>query len=146
MKKILGGMVLLLAIAAYGCSGNKQSDKTAETNTADTTNRADSLTQQNDSALLGTFEGTMPAADCEGIKKTLTLNKNNTFDLVEDYIGKEKFTSKGDYTLENNLLCTISEQQDTTFYKVDGNKLKMLNKDMQEASGEFADMYTLTKK
>ena len=37
----------------------------------------------------GTYTGTLPCADCEGIKVTITLNKDQTFVSKDIYLGKE---------------------------------------------------------
>ena len=38
----------------------------------------------------GTYMGIVPCADCEGIEKTILLNKENTYTLTSKYLGKKE--------------------------------------------------------
>lgn len=48
--------------------------------------------QAHTSNLFGTYEGTLPAADCEGIKTILVINGDKTYTLKSEYIGREDAT------------------------------------------------------
>ena len=48
--------------------------------------------QAHTSNLFGTYEGTLPAADCEGIKTILVINEDKTYTLKSEYIGREDAT------------------------------------------------------
>lgn len=48
--------------------------------------------QAQTSNLFGTYEGTLPAADCEGIKTILVINEDKTYTLKSEYIGREDAT------------------------------------------------------
>lgn len=50
------------------------------------------LKQAHTSNLFGTYEGTLPAADCEGIKTILVINEDKTYTLKSEYIGREDAT------------------------------------------------------
>ena len=44
------------------------------------------------SNLFGVYEGTLPAADCKGIKTMLVINEDKTYTLKSEYIGKKDAT------------------------------------------------------
>ena len=44
------------------------------------------------SHLFGVYEGTLPAADCKGIKTMLVINEDKTYTLKSEYIGKKDAT------------------------------------------------------
>ena len=149
MKKIFGGILFLLGATVCGCSNNKQTEKNqtaADSVACDTTQVPDMHNAENALDYWGTYEGTLPAADCPGIKVSLTLNEDKTFDLTQDYIDREKFTSNGAYVIDKNILYTVTEDGDTTYYKVEENRLKMLDKKQQVITGALADQYILNKK
>ena len=101
----------------------------------------------------GTYEGTLPAADCEGIKTTLTLNKDKTYILRSEYIGEgEKsatFESKGHYNLINGNLIELSltSSNEKSYYKIlDGSKLMLSDKEGSINQGILSEHYILKKK
>ena len=93
----------------------------------------------------GTYKGTLPAADCPGINVTLTLNKNKTFSKTEEYIDRDTFNSAGTYNINGNYLYTIDERQDTVFYKVEENRLRMLDRNKEVITGNLEEHYILKK-
>jgi len=93
----------------------------------------------------GTYKGTLPAADCPGINVTLTLNKNKTFSKTEEYIDRDTFNSAGTYSINGNYLYTIDERQDTVFYKVEENRLRMLDRNKEVITGNLEEHYILKK-
>ena len=42
----------------------------------------------------GTYYGFLPAADCPGINVTLTLNKDKSFTIINDYVERSSYTEK----------------------------------------------------
>ena len=97
----------------------------------------------------GTYEGTLPCADCEGIKTTLTLNENKTFVLISEYLGKKgaTFEEKGSYEIENGeiVVAKISDSE-TNYYKLQEGSVVMLTSEKKMVEGELAAHYILTKK
>lgn len=49
----------------------------------------------------GIYNGTLPCADCSGIKTTLTLNQNHTFELAQTYLEGKK--AKNSDTITGNF-------------------------------------------
>lgn len=83
MKKI---MVILLAvvisfaaISVFGCSVKEMS---------------------------GTYEGTLPCADCPGLKTLVTFNSDGTFHMEETYLerSEEPIITEGDWVLDGDTI------------------------------------------
>ena len=92
----------------------------------------------------GTYRGVLPAADCPGIETTLTLKPDGTYSLHEEYLERDaRFDTEGAYTLHGNLLTL--EGSDTTWYKVEENRLCRLTTDRKEVEGPLAEHYVLRK-
>ena len=73
--------MMMMAVAVMALTAACTGKKTAENAAAqDTTSVVDSTTTPSlDLAVVaGTYEGTLPAADCPGIKTVLTLNTDST--------------------------------------------------------------------
>ena len=92
----------------------------------------------------GTYRGVLPAADCPGIETTLTLKPDGTYSLHEEYLERDaRFDAEGAYTLHGNLLTL--EGSDTTWYKVEENRLRRLTTDRKEVERPLAEHYVLRK-
>jgi uncharacterized lipoprotein NlpE involved in copper resistance len=112
-------------------------------NTADTAHNSQNSVDWN-----GTYEATVPCADCPGIKTSLTLNKDNTFTITEEYIDrKSKNEDKG--TLEWNKegsVITLNGKSAKYKYQVGENKLIQLDMEGKEITGPNKDLYIFKKK
>lgn len=138
-------ILLLTAALLASCSGQKK-EQTATCQQNETTVQApDMHNAENALDYQGTYKGTIPAADCPGINVTLTLGNDGTFEETYEYIERDTFTSKGTYTVKVNTLTTVSETNDTTYYKVEENRLRMLDREQNLIGGELADKYILNK-
>ena len=101
-------------------------------------------------ALTGTFEGTLPAADCDGIQTILTVNADSTYTLKSEYPGVKdgRFEASGVYhLLDNDLIELITPSSgEKTYYKrlesgyMLSDSLGTLNQ------GELAEHYILKQK
>ncbi|ESE41270.1 copper resistance protein NlpE [Shewanella decolorationis] len=103
-------------------------------------------TSQNALDWPGEYEGVIPCASCEGIKTTLTLQVDNSFELKSIYLGKDetifKVVGKFDWDT-NGSKITLS---DGSKYLVGENQLFMLDTDGNRINGELAENYILKKK
>lgn len=145
MKKISMKKFFILACACLlitSCNNNKKSDN----DSPPTTEVTDMHNAENSLDYDGTYTGTFPAADCPGIKTTLTINKDKTFELVSEYIDRENSTFKeyGTYTVEGNLM-TLVNGNDKQYYKIGENTLTALDSDKKEITGDLAKHYILHK-
>ena len=78
--------------------------------------------------------------------RALKLNPDKTFTLHSVYIDRDSsFDEKGTYTLEGNILTLKEEGGETAYYKVEENKVRLLNADKQEITGALAENYILNK-
>ena len=138
MKKVF--IPILACLLITSCTGNKKNTDRSATESVDMHNATHS--QDYD----GTYTGTFPAADCPGIKMTLIIKKDKTFELVSQYMDKENATFKeyGVYTVEGNIM-TLLNGDDKQYYKIGENTLTALNRDKQEITGELAEHYILHK-
>ena len=94
----------------------------------------------------GTYTGTIPAADCPGIDVTLIVRKDKTFHLTYDYLERDsKFESEGNYLVQGNYLITIGEKNDSTYYKLEENRIRLLDYQKQIIKGKLEEMYILKK-
>lgn len=77
---------------------------------------------------------------------TLELKADGTFSSVYDYLERDaSFENKGTYVLDKNLLIVVGEKNDTTYYKVEENRLRQLDGDRQVIEGEIGEHFVLTK-
>ena len=102
-------------------------------------------------AVAGTYEGTLPAADCPGIKTVLTINSDSTYELKQDYIERKDGHDEASGVLQvlngNVLMLVRPSSGEHTFYKVkDSKSIVMTDSLGNEAEGEMAKLYVLTKK
>jgi len=99
----------------------------------------------------GVYYGFTPCDDCKGVKTTLALNKNNSYILITQYVGKSEreIVEKGKFTLgnENNTIVLTPRNSSTTRqYLVDENMLIQLDDNGNRISGKLADRYILRRK
>lgn len=138
-------ILLVTAALLASCSGQKKEQTATEQQNVTTVQAPDMHNAENALDYQGTYKGTIPAADCPGINVTLTLGNDGTFEEIYEYIERDTFTSKGTYTVKVNTLTTVSETNDTTYYKVEENRLRMLDRERNLIGGELADKYILNK-
>jgi len=99
----------------------------------------------------GSYEGTIPCGDCSGIEVVVTINGDGTYTNKMTYIGKEPdnvFTTQGKYQWDNSgsKITLIDESgSDNDMYKVEENRLIMLDEQGEVITGDLSDMYILRK-
>ena len=143
-------MAAAVALTA-SCNGKKTAQADAandSTSVADTTAAGENVDL---AAVAGTYEGTLPAADCPGIKTVLTINADSTYELKQDYIERKDGHDEASGVLQvlngNVLMLVRPSSGEHTFYKVkDSKSIVMTDSLGNEAEGEMAKLYVLTKK
>lgn len=105
-------------------------------------------TSQNALDWAGTYETTVPCADCPGIKTTLTLHNNNTFRITEEYLEKNTTNQdQGTFTWNKQGNTIALHGKNVTYkYKVGENKLIQLDLKGNEITGQFQDRFIYQKK
>lgn len=145
MKKNV--LILAAAFALVACGGNAPKKKAAAETQTTTAAAPDMHTAETSLDYLGTYEGTLPAADCPGIQTTLTLDPDGTYTLHMKYIDRDaEFDEKGVFSVKENLL-TLTQLDDGSeeYYKVEENRLRMLDAEKQPVTGALAENYVLQK-
>jgi len=119
-------LILAIAILSLGSCGNAQSSIDWE----------------------GVYKGTIPAADCDGINVTMKLNKDQSFEMSYEYIGRvrEPFTWTGKFKWDDTGNIIIIDIIDApSFYKVAKNMLTQLDMEGKLIKGNLAANYVLKK-
>ncbi|KUY31522.1 copper resistance protein NlpE [Elizabethkingia ursingii] len=108
----------------------------------------DGHNSQNSLDWAGTYEGTLPCADCSGIKTTITLKDDNTYTMTEEYVDKKtKAEDKGKFEWDKSggKIALVSKDGKRQ-YIVGENQLIHLDMDGKEITGPNKDLYILKKK
>lgn len=143
-------VAVLTAAMMVSCNGKNtaQSDANADSTSVADTTASESVDL---AAVAGTYEGTLPAADCPGIKTVLTINADSTFQLQQDYIDRKDGHDEASGVFEvldgNVLMLVRPSSGEHTFYKVKDNSSVVMTDSLgNEPEGEMAKLYVLTKK
>ncbi|MGG5577876.1 copper resistance protein NlpE [Myroides sp. C15-4] len=99
----------------------------------------------------GTYAGTIPCADCEGIEQTLEIKADGTYKETSKYqgVGKgETFTEEGKYEWDaaGDKLTLTSKEGEVSYVAVHEGSVLLLDKEGNEITGSLAEMYRLKKK
>ena len=146
MKKI--SLLLVATATLFLASCSSKVSKTTEQEEATQTEVTEEVATP---AYVGTYEGTLPAADAAGFKTTLTINADMTYQLTQVAEGgkeENKTEESGTYNLlENDVLELITPSTGAkTYYKVLDNSVALVSDATGTlAEGELADKYILNK-
>jgi heat shock protein HslJ len=97
----------------------------------------------------GTYSGTVPCADCEGIATLLTINDDGSYVLQTQYLGKsdELFVAEGqfDWQEDGNHIVLLGIENGPSIYQVGENHLRQRDMEGKPITGDLADNYMLRK-
>lgn len=140
--------VSIFSVLLFGLESCKSKTGSKTENNQEVTDAAHNSRNSVDWA--GTYMGTIPCADCEGISVQITLNSDETYQLSYSYLGKADDTpetASGKFTWdEAGGAITLDVKDCPPYYKVGENKLIQLDMSGNPIDGELAEMYVLTKK
>ncbi len=152
-------LVFLTIYVLYACNSSikainntsiSQSPTESITNNPATNQIKDMHNSQNSLDWNGTYEGTIPCADCEGIKTSITLSENGAYEKHVTYLGKEQTgtITNGDFEWnETGSKVTLFEDDKAIqTYQVGENILFHLDREGNRITGNLADKYLLMKK
>lgn len=144
-------LMALCAIIAVGCKSGEGSDIYIQEPIKRTTGQNDGHNARNSLDWAGVYEGISPCADCDGIKTTLRLNKDETFVLSQTYMGKSdgevRYKQDGEFVWEDNGRDIIVKTQEHTIkFRIGERDVTMLDMEGNVVSGALANFYTLEKK
>lgn len=149
-------IILSFALVAFVLSScdTKKSEMMSSTNNADSLNALhDSIFTKSDNSRtsidwVGTYEGILPCADCKGIKTILTLNKNESYALTQEYQDKKLTLSDSGplyWSADGSSVNIKTPKNGIFYYKVGEGKLFSLDQEGKEITGELASNYILDK-
>ncbi|MDX1277493.1 copper resistance protein NlpE N-terminal domain-containing protein [Oceanihabitans sediminis] len=144
MKIKILGLSAIAMLFITSCNSNK---KQSETDATQQEEVADMHNSQNSLDWDGTYTGTLPCADCEGIESTITLNSDLTYSAKAVYLGEKgvQFDSEGKFKwMDNGSKIQLSDEEGTMYF-VGENTLTLLDKNGEKNTGELAEHYVLKK-
>ena len=146
----------VLGLTVISCN-KKETETTTETTVIadsteiiakDTTTYAhDGHTAQNSLDWAGTYEATLPCADCSGIKTTITFDKSGTFKYAAEYLDKNfKVNDAGAIMWHDNGSVAHLKGKDIDFkVKVVENGVVGLDTEGKEIEGSLKEHYNYKK-
>lgn len=97
----------------------------------------------------GTYRGTIPCADCEGIELTISLSYDGSFSRSQEYLGKGllPFRDSGQFSwnASGNTVFLPAENGDRLQFQVGENRLFFLDRNGQRITGDLAGRYILSR-
>ena len=129
--------LLLVATAIItsmsGCTGSQKRTTQQEKESA---TMATTTVNTKNKNFYGTYEGTLPCADCSGIRTTLKINSDTTYELRSEYLGR-----KDGVIIE---LVTPSSGE-KTFYKILDGSVALSDSLGTLNGSELAEHYILKR-
>jgi len=142
----------LLVAGTAGCKPKKDSkaeEEATEPTEEVSTSFQDAHNSRNSLDWNGTYQGTIPCADCEGIKTRLTLMESGEFSRVRLYVGKEEPGRSDSGTFQWNeagsKITLNPVEGESQSYQVGENRLFLLDREGNRITGDLAEKYQLVK-
>lgn len=148
MNKIfLSGFVVFMLVSCAGPSAEKHNSSIDDTTVVQGYVDLEH-TSENSVDWVGIYDGTIPCADCEGIKTTIELRDDRTFDIQSEYLEKEvKLVDKGEFIWYDNGSSIILKGEQTDLrLKVGENQLFQLDQEGNLITGDLAEKYIYKKR
>lgn len=146
--------LIAILLTAFSCKPNTdKSNNESVDSELNETEQTESFKQEHNSRSAldyeGTYQGTVPCADCSGIKTIVSLFKDGTFIRTVEYLGKEDepMLQDGNYTWndQGSAITLETSNGDTQMYQVGENILFHLDLDGNRITGNLAEQYQLSK-
>lgn len=161
---IISGLLCSAMVSCSSFSGTSNADKTVlqsdrpEVVETGTENQNQMLNENETEVITpmkmlgqsyGTYEGTLPCPDCEGIVISLFIGENNVYQIEGKYIGKDdRFPfSSGTYSFdESSSIITLQDLRNfPKKYLLKTDKLVQLDENGNLPAGNNEQTYTLLK-
>ena len=150
--KLIKFTLLIVAFLTIVTSCSTSSNENIEIGPAEvadnTTKKPDSHTSETSLDWAGTYKGTLPCADCDGLETTIVLKKDKTFERTVYYKGKEagSFNDEGKFSWDKDgRVITLEVKDENPSYQVREGNIVLLNKEREVNTGALADFYILKK-
>lgn len=158
-KNLFRAITLAIATVFFSCSNEtKSTESNLSQPAADSALKRDSTipipdavhNSANSLDWPGTYKGTVPCADCEGIETTLTIDADSNYVISTQYLGKKK--SKGmdkkgrfSWSKEGAIITLQGIKNAPSQYQVGENMLIQLDMQGKKITGDNAALYQLIK-
>lgn len=149
MRNLIGLALICASFVSCVDMSSSSSDAVAETTPAATENEAATTGgSQKSTDIAGTYEATIPCADCPGIKTTIVINNDETFRITSEYLDRDsKIEDNGKLMWHDNGAVLHLKGKDTDLkLKVGDDELFHLDQDGKVIEGDLADKYIYKKK
>lgn len=96
----------------------------------------------------GIYAGVLPCADCPGLRETITLNKDSTYEITTQYVdrGDQIFRRGNEFSwVDDNTIRLEGMRGGPTLYRVGENQLTQLGMDGKPITGPLAVRFILKK-
>ncbi len=148
MKKILG--LALICTSLFSCVDLSSSGESGSIDTSSVETGAATTGDNSQKSIdwAGTYEATIPCADCPGIKTSIVINNDETFRISSEYLDRgTKIEDNGKIMWHDNGSVMHLKGKDTDLkLKVGENQLFHLDQDGKVIEGDLADNYIYKKK
>jgi uncharacterized lipoprotein NlpE involved in copper resistance len=145
-------MLILVAFFVFGSCSQNQKTVSSELKPIQAKEQDYKTDIHNSSISLdwaGTYFGTIPCADCEGIKTELTLKKDKTYLLKASYLGEDiqliEESGTFSWNMAGNMITLSGVKNKPNQYFVGENKLIQLDMEGNRITGSLAKNYVLNK-
>ncbi len=145
-KSIFASIFASFIIFSCQSKGVQQEEKKAETK-AEVMKVVKEHNAKNSLDWDGKYEGVLPCADCEGIKYIVELKKDGNFFIEQEYLGRETvYQDEGFYKWDaSGNVLHLNSNVSPLVLKVEENRLKVLDQEGKEISGNLKEKYILKK-
>ena len=145
-------LLCLLLVSLMACNNAEESKKEAEPAIVAPEGKvitpADEHNARNSLDWAGTYKGTLPCADCEGIETEIQLNQDSTYALSRRYLGKNDtpFSENGKWSwVDGSRIRLEGYKNSPQMYFVAEGKLIRLDEEGNSITGDLAAKYELQK-
>jgi heat shock protein HslJ len=139
----LQAAALIVVLFFIQCTHIAKKTNTGTTSVFDKHNSANSVDWH------GTYKGTIPCADCEGIETEITLTKALEYSIKSNYLGKSGniLVEKGSFTWNSagSTITLLGIKDKPNQYFIGENKIEQLDMLGNKIVRNAADSYILTK-
>jgi len=142
----------LLLMGTAGCKpkkDSKQAEEAVKSSEEVSPSFQDEHNSQNSLDWNGTYHGTIPCADCEGIKTRITLMDSGEFERTRTYLGEEETGKSDSGTFEwdqtGSKITLNPVEGEPQGYQVGENRLFYLDREGNRITGDLAEKYVLVK-
>jgi uncharacterized lipoprotein NlpE involved in copper resistance len=139
---LLSGCLIALCISCQNNNG-----KTEHQEHEDSITVHDEHTSQTSLDWAGTYQDTIPCADCSGILTTIKLYENGNYTYNAEYLERNTtLQDSGQFMWhDNGSVVHLKGKNVDTKYKVGENTLYQTDTEGKVIEGEMAEKYTLHK-